>query len=75
MNFLFLLFLTLAYPLPQLCERITQLLTCQYDIALLLALLEFCLTLSETRPFLLVQSDGKILISTSAFFCFFKMGF
>ncbi|KAI2807748.1 AT-rich interactive domain-containing protein 2 [Blomia tropicalis] len=56
------LFLEPHFENVNLYERITQLLTCQYDIALLLALLEFCLTLSEVRPFLLVQNDDKIFI-------------
>jgi hypothetical protein len=37
--------------------------TCQYDITLLLAILEFCLAISEQRPYMLIKDDNKHLIS------------
>nr|XP_027204337.1 uncharacterized protein LOC113798053 [Dermatophagoides pteronyssinus] len=43
-------------------ERITQLLTCHYDIALILALLEFCLALSESRPNILINNDSRTFL-------------
>ncbi|UXI16063.1 hypothetical protein NH340_JMT02006 [Sarcoptes scabiei] len=43
-------------------NKVAQLLTCHYDIGLILALLEFCLAISECRPQILINNDNKILL-------------
>lgn len=49
-----------------LLERLIQLLTCQHDVHLVVASLEFCLAISQLHPKLLIQSNSylvKILLN------------